>query len=495
MFSSAVRTGSAPSGLRRLMTAGLLTAVAATGFATLAPAQASAASSVDGPITRSEVLARAQYWVDKHVPYSQSVYSPDPQGRGYRSDCSGYVSMAWHLGTSLVTQTLPQVSTQISYDDLLPGDALDKESEHVVLFDHWVDGAHTLAQVYTEPDFGQFAMHENWTRATLLADGYHAYRYNKIVNDVAQPQPLQIGAVTGNGGLFHTIRNTDGTWAGGFGDVDTEAGPLDIVAADGALTGGDMQIVAVSRDGKLHHTARLANGHWLPWGDVNAQTGAGFTAADVAVAAVDNELNVVVTDTDGNVWHAIRHLDETWTHFGNVNVEAGTADGKAVKVSAAAVHSPSGSDTDLHVAVTNADGKVWHTGRKHQDGTWLPFGDVEVQAGPLAKVADIAIAGTGVDLQMLAVTTDGKVFHTGRKSDGTWLPFGDVIAATGTPLSSNAVTIDAAGEPNGDLHVVIGTADGKVVHTARKTDATWLPFGDVESQTSNPGAIVNVTAA
>src|SRR4051812_33452029 len=149
MFSSAIRPDSTSSGLRRLMTAGLLTAVAATGFATLAPAQASAASSVDGPITRSEVLARAQYWVDKHVPYSQSVYAPDPQGRGYRSDCSGYVSMAWHLGTSLVTQTLPQVSTQISYDDLLPGDALDREDEHVVLFDHWVDSKHTTAQVYT----------------------------------------------------------------------------------------------------------------------------------------------------------------------------------------------------------------------------------------------------------------------------------------------------------------------------------------------------------
>jgi hypothetical protein len=403
--------------------------------------------------------------------------------------------MAWHLGSSLVTSTLPSVSTQINYDDLLPGDALDNVSTHTVLFDHWLDSVHSRAQVYTEPDVGQTAKTEFWNRSTLLAGGYKAFRYNKIVNDVAQPQPLQIGTVTSTGGLFHTIRNTDGTWAGGFGDVAGQAGKLDIVAADGALTGHDMQIVAITRDGKLHHTARLADGSWLPWGDVNAETGASFTAADVAVASVDNELNVVVTDTDGNVWHSIRHLNESWTSFGSMKVEAGDYIGKAVKVSAAAVHSPSGSDTDLHVAVTNADGKIWHTARKFVDGTWLPFGDVEVQAGPLAAVSDIAIAGTGVDLQMLAVTADGKIWHTGRKSDGTWLPFGDVIAATGTSLPSTAVSIDAAGEPNGDLHVVIGTADGKVVHTARKTDATWLPFGDVESQTSNPGTVVNVTAA
>jgi len=43
--------------------------------------------------------------------------------------------------------------------------------------------------------------------------------------------------------------------------------------------------------------------------------------------------------------------------------------------------------------------------------------------------------------------------------------------------------------------VVIGAAGGKVWHTARKTDGTWLGIGDVESQTSNPGAIVDVTAA
>jgi len=308
------------------------------------------------------------------------------------------------------------------------------------------------------------------------------------------PQPLQVLAATSNGGLFHTIRNTDGTWTGGFGDVEAQTSKLDVVAADAARTGGDTQIVAVTRDGRLFHTARLSNGSWLPWGDVLAATNATFKVADVGVASVNNELNVVVTDTDGNVWHAIRHVDETWTSFGNIKVEAGDYLGKAVKVSAAAVKSPNGSISDLHVAVVSDTGKVWHTARKTADGTWLAFGDVETQAGTLAPVADIAVAGTGVDLQLVAVTTDGKVWHTGRKSDGTWLAFGDVIAATGTPLSG-AATIDAAGEPNGDLHVVIGTADGKVWHTARKTDGTWLGIGDVESQTSNPGAIVNLTAA
>jgi hypothetical protein len=265
MFSSAVRTGSTPSGLRRLMTAGLLNAVATSGFAAPAPAKASAASSVDGPITRSEVIARAQYWVDHRVPYSQSASYPDQQGRNYRTDCSGYVSMAWHLSSSLVTSTLPNVSTQINYDDLQRGDALDNISTHTVLFDHWVDSQHTQAQVFTEPTDGEVAKTQFWPRSSLVSGGYKAFRYNKIVDDAAKPQPLQVGAITNDGGMFHTVRNTDGTWAGGFGDVDAQTGKLDIVAADGALTGGDTQIVAITRDGKLHHTARLADGSWLPW--------------------------------------------------------------------------------------------------------------------------------------------------------------------------------------------------------------------------------------
>jgi hypothetical protein len=42
------------------------------------------------PITRSEIIARADTWMHPPVPYSQDAYKG-----GYRTDCSGYVSMAW----------------------------------------------------------------------------------------------------------------------------------------------------------------------------------------------------------------------------------------------------------------------------------------------------------------------------------------------------------------------------------------------------------------
>jgi hypothetical protein len=112
-------------------------------------------------ITRAQIITRAQDWMNAQVPYSQTEgYEDSGTGGPYRMDCSGFVSMAWGLPTSMVTSTLPEVSTvtaaNITGDtNLNPGDALDYTADHVVLFDHWTDGSgdfaydaeHTTGQV------------------------------------------------------------------------------------------------------------------------------------------------------------------------------------------------------------------------------------------------------------------------------------------------------------------------------------------------------------
>ena len=70
----------------------------------------------NGGVTRSEAIDRAQAWVDAKVPYSQTSYY-----QGYRQDCSGYVSMAWELSQSYVTQDFPSFCTKISKSDLKKG--------------------------------------------------------------------------------------------------------------------------------------------------------------------------------------------------------------------------------------------------------------------------------------------------------------------------------------------------------------------------------------
>ena len=88
-------------------------------------------------IPRDTVLARGKVWVDKHVPYSQSRYAkvngsriptstPSPADVGYRTDCSGFVSMclgltrAGGLPKSMDTATLPSVLVTIPKASLMP---------------------------------------------------------------------------------------------------------------------------------------------------------------------------------------------------------------------------------------------------------------------------------------------------------------------------------------------------------------------------------------
>jgi len=89
-----------------------------------APAQAHA-------ITRATILKRANVWVKKKVPYSQSRYY-----KGYRRDCSGFVSMAWKLKKSYTTRTISKRAKRIKISSLKPGDAVLIPG-HVSLFGGW----------------------------------------------------------------------------------------------------------------------------------------------------------------------------------------------------------------------------------------------------------------------------------------------------------------------------------------------------------------------
>jgi hypothetical protein len=75
--------------------------VAGLGLVPMA-SNAIAASSAGGEISRAEALDRAQLWVNGNVVYSQNRTYPDPGNKRYRTDCSGYVAMAWHMTIGFV---------------------------------------------------------------------------------------------------------------------------------------------------------------------------------------------------------------------------------------------------------------------------------------------------------------------------------------------------------------------------------------------------------
>lgn len=74
---------------------------------------------------------------------------PGPGGTLYRTDCSGFVSMALHSSPpGRSTVSLPQIGDPIAWDDLQPGDFVGTlgpgtggANGHVTLFKSWANSA------------------------------------------------------------------------------------------------------------------------------------------------------------------------------------------------------------------------------------------------------------------------------------------------------------------------------------------------------------------
>ncbi|THA37186.1 peptidoglycan-binding protein [Streptomyces sp. A1547] len=155
------------------------------------PAGLPGAPSAVKRIDRTSIITRAKLWLDAQVPYSMSTYWSD----GYRQDCSGYVSMAWNLGTNEWTGSLDKFATKITKEELLPGDMLlfhnpsnPTNGSHVVLFGGWVDETrtHYVAYEQTRPTTRKGATpYGYWTNATK----YVPYRFNGVTGGITEPDP------------------------------------------------------------------------------------------------------------------------------------------------------------------------------------------------------------------------------------------------------------------------------------------------------------------
>jgi hypothetical protein len=91
-----------------------------------------------------------------------------------------------------------------------------------------------------------------------------------------------------------------------------------------------------------------------------------------------------------------------------------------------------------------------------------------------------------------------NVVHTIRRADGSWFPFGDVEGQAGAKGIFTAAACAVAAQGSDDLQLCgINYAMGSthVWHTLRHPDGTWQPFGDVLGQAGNPGDLHAIAAA
>ena len=156
-----------------------------------------------GTITRAQIIARAQLWVEQQVPYSQTEWWKNVNG-DYRQDCSGYVSMAWDLDqyTDFWTGNLNEVSHTIPAADLQPGDNLLSD-EHTVLFAGWADPQHTEFDYYEEAHPGTVARYVvDAPLSAFLDNGFTPFEYDGVVGSTSVP------ANPANGDLYSTLALT-----------------------------------------------------------------------------------------------------------------------------------------------------------------------------------------------------------------------------------------------------------------------------------------------
>lgn len=179
-----------PVGLAAALVTPVFTAQAQAQTQVPGPARVAAVQSESGEVaaakaySRNTTLSRAKSWLTANhgtrVPYSQSRTFG-----GYRTDCSGYVSMALKLakpGTNTVGLTSSRYTRKIKMSSLRKGDLVidakgSNTSRHVVIFVKWTSGAHKSYVAYEQR--GGYGTDRSVRSYGLGADQYDAYRPKK----------------------------------------------------------------------------------------------------------------------------------------------------------------------------------------------------------------------------------------------------------------------------------------------------------------------------
>lgn len=137
-----------------------------------------------GPaISRGEIVERAESWLRPSVPFGGQRYHQNEYGI-YRTDCSGYVSMAWGLPGippsrhgGLETVGLVGVSVAVAKGELRAGDALLADcGVGSVIFHEWADveGEHYWG-------FEQSVAGTVHRRIAFPGGGFRLSRYVRVV--------------------------------------------------------------------------------------------------------------------------------------------------------------------------------------------------------------------------------------------------------------------------------------------------------------------------
>ncbi|MFF3976690.1 FG-GAP-like repeat-containing protein [Streptomyces sp. NPDC001828] len=317
-------------------------AAAQKGLALTAPQSRAlaATSGVGGQISRSEVITRAKTWTDAAVPYSQTSYLTS-YGNKYRTDCSGFVSMAWNLATSAsnnwgeTTPTLMNFTSSIGKDDLKPGDILLNPAAgndgHVVIFNGWADAGHTAYDAFEEAGHGTGAVHRTVTYPYFGKSGFQPRRYENITDAAGGTRDL-----TGDGMADLAVYEKDGTitMGRGFGDgftdyhtITTGFGGYDGRLSFADVTGdGIADLLIYEKDGTITMGRGFGNG-FTDYHKIASGYGGYDGRLKFADVTGDGKADLLVYEKDGSITLG-RSFGDGFTDYHTITTGFGGYDGR-----------------------------------------------------------------------------------------------------------------------------------------------------------------------
>ncbi|MGW6448751.1 hypothetical protein [Lentzea sp. NPDC055074] len=444
-------------------------------------------------ITRSEVLARSRTWISARVPYSQSDCFGNKYG-AYRTDCSGFVSMAWGLRISYTTHILEQVAHRIDWEDLRPGDALNDRENHVALFIGWADAAKTrpIVREQAGPD-GSRPVQRVWSASN--ARRYVPLRYNNILeagssgstgSETPVTDKLVVNAGpqisnTGMGQLEVFARAADDTIITNFHKTSRwsgwqQLGPELFAGDPVALMNPQTKIVEVFARGTDDKVYRRVDGKWVALGDT-------AVAGDPTLFWNDKTkaVEVLARGADGLL---LRFTDQ-WAPVGDRKIEG----------------NPAVADKDVYAR--SADGKLV----KWDGTTWADQGDKKIVSDPSVAVDQVFVRtesgsveqyaagvwksmggkGTGAPSAVFNSTTgsidvvqlgEGGLVEHSRATDNGWTAW----AKLGTTKASEAPTAMYHAQTK-TVEVFARTEDGKLIRRFYKEKAGWSQWAVLSGKT------------
>jgi hypothetical protein len=337
------------------------------------------------------------------------------------------------------------------------------------------DGTH-LWHIHLSEDRDKVLSYDNKVAALSVLKGESDQQWRST----------QLLAAVSGGRLFHTMRVRNGGWTG-FGDAEaaTRAAftPVDTASA---MVRGEQHALVAAADGELWHAIRFVDGPWTVFGNVEDFAGEVGTIRRVAATEVQGALHVVVLANHA-AYHTVRQPSGAWTPLLSVEPFAGDINDLLDVAAAGFING------QLQVAVSTSTGRLFHPVRA-TNGSWTGWGDVEAYAGDPGAPRSISASEVDGVFHLVADYGSGVIRHSVRRTDGSWSPLlniNDYNRGDPGPL----LDVAAVGFTNGELQVVALSNAGPVWHAVRLANGTWTPWGDVRAYAGNPGGVTRISLA